>query len=180
MKGIIVVLFLTLLGFYSQSAYAVVMTNVKLDSISTNSADYTLPYPGILPDHPLYFIKVLRDRILIWFTKDSVKIVEFEILFADKRLRMGQILGENGKGDLAITTISKGEKYLQKAVDSYKVVLKDSKEDANTLYDKLSKSAAKHREIIEEMMAKDTRRRGEWQKIFDLLNEIQEEIRKLK
>ena len=32
--------------------------------------DYNLPYPGILPDHPLYPLQKIRDWLLVTFTRD--------------------------------------------------------------------------------------------------------------
>ena len=43
----------------------------------TESVNYQLPYPGrILPDHPLYFLKMIRDRIWLFFTTNSLKKAE--------------------------------------------------------------------------------------------------------
>lgn len=77
--------------------------------------EYTLPYPGMLPDHPLYNLKRVRDYILERLIADPVKKSEFYILQADKRLQMGVYLAARGKNELAETTISKGEKYMEKA-----------------------------------------------------------------
>ncbi len=59
--------------------------------------EYNLPYPGILPDHPLYFLKQLRDKILDFLITDPVKKAEFYILQADKRLSMGIALTDEKK-----------------------------------------------------------------------------------
>lgn len=147
---------------------------------ATISVDYALPYPGLLPDHPLYVIKVMRDRILEWFTKDPVKLVEIQLLFADKRLRMGEMLMDKGKNELALSTVSKGEKYLQKAVGSYRLIRRGSKANTNSLYDNLVISSFKHIEVIQNMMVKDSKRREEWQKLADFTRDIHEEIEGLK
>src|SRR3989338_5370865 len=54
-------------------------------------SDYTLPYPGLLPDHPLYNLKALRDKILLWFTKDEVKLVELNPLISHKKIKFNQL-----------------------------------------------------------------------------------------
>ena len=46
--------------------------------------EYVLPYPGILPTHPLYFLKIVRDRIIELLISDRVNKAEFYILQADK------------------------------------------------------------------------------------------------
>lgn len=72
---------------------------------------YELPYPGILPDNPLYFVKIVRDRIIEFLTRDNIKKAQLYLLFSDKRAASALVLVQNGKNSLAITTLSKGEKY---------------------------------------------------------------------
>src|SRR3989304_4320145 len=70
--------------------------------------EYDLPYPGILPDHPLYFLKLIRDKILILSARNLTKKSELYLLFADKHLSMGQLLRGKGNLDLSTTTFAKG------------------------------------------------------------------------
>lgn len=151
-------------------------------SVASNvlSSDYILPYAGILPDHPLYFLKVGRDRILDFFTKEGVKRVEFNLLMADKRLKMGEQLMDNGKNALALTTVSKGEKYFAKSVSSLVVVRGSSKENASMLYEKLAKSSVKHKEVIEKLMEKDPLQKEEWKKVLGILSQAQIELVSMK
>ena len=51
--------------------------------------NYPLAYPGILPDNPLYPLKMLRDRIVFFLINDPFKKAEFNLLQADKRLGAG-------------------------------------------------------------------------------------------
>ena len=75
--------------------------------------DYPLPYPGILPDNPLYLMKALRDRVVSIVISDPLKKAQFDLLMADVRLNAAQYLFAKGeeKYSLAETTISKGENY---------------------------------------------------------------------
>jgi hypothetical protein len=70
-------------------------------SSTPQPVNYTLPYPGILPDHPLYFVKQLRDTVLSLLISNPVRKVKFYILMADKHLSMGVVLKEKGKPELA-------------------------------------------------------------------------------
>lgn len=111
------------------------------------TVEYTLPYPGILPDNPLYPLKVIRDRILLFFTRDPVKKVQLNLLLSDKRLVMGQLLWEKEKFDLGIDTITKGEKYLLlSAVGIVELGKKGNLPPG--LADKIGLAAKKHIEII--------------------------------
>jgi len=115
--------------------------------------EYTLPYPGILPDHVLYPLKMLRDKILDFFIREPVRKSEFSILMADKRLGAGKILVDTGKIELGLTTLSKGEKYLEKAVDQATLVRQQGK-PMGDLLDKLERASQKHLEVLEEVRQK--------------------------
>jgi len=113
---------------------------------------YEMPYPGILPDHPLYSFKILRDRILDFTTRDKIKKAKLYLLFSDKRVKMGEALVKKSKNDLAISTTSKAEKYFLKIPE----LLKESKEQGNgptqELINKVKSSNIKHKEIIQNFL----------------------------
>lgn len=111
------------------------------------SIDYALPYPGILPGHPLYPVKMLRDRVMSWFIADSLKKAEFYLLLADKRINAGQFLVNYGKQQLGEQTMSKGEKYFEQAIEMAKIARKKDK-DISPLVDRMEKAALKHEEIL--------------------------------
>jgi hypothetical protein len=77
---------------------------------------YELPYPGLLPDHKLYFIKAARDKIVSFFISDPIKKAEYDLLQADKRIAASQMLVQKGKIDLAQSTFSKAENYFELAL----------------------------------------------------------------
>jgi len=148
MKRIIVfALLLLTMGLVKQTACAA-------EPAKAESIEYTLPYPGILPDHPLYKMKLLRDFIVERIIVEPVRKSEFYLLQADKRLEMGILLIEQEKYTLSETTISKAEKYLEKAVSG----LAAYKSVGNTIppyvVERMSTAAAKHKEIITDLMSK--------------------------
>jgi hypothetical protein len=84
---------------------------------TTKEDDYTLPYPGILPDNPFYMLKTARDNFIGLLISDAKKKAEFNLLQADKRLQAGvYLIDKNKKYDLAEQTISKGENYFEQAI----------------------------------------------------------------
>lgn len=104
--------------------------------------DYELVYPGkILPDHPLWYVKVLRDKLQYLLTFNTDKKAHLNLLYADKRLQMAQTLFEKGKIDLGYTTLTKSAKYLEK-------VFTNNPQDIQFLH-RLSNASLKHRLIIE-------------------------------
>lgn len=85
----------------------------------TPTPDYVLPYPGILPDNPLYVLKTLRDRFISFMIGDPLKKAEFDVLQADKRLGAALQLfakAKKEKEQLGISTISKGQNYFEEAL----------------------------------------------------------------
>ncbi len=126
--------------------------DAKKDNTQIPEIDYQLPYPGrILPDHPLWPVKALRDKLWLLVTLNRTKQAELLLLFADKRLVSSRILFERGKPELAFSTFTKAEKYLEKAsvlVDEcWRAGL-----DTKNLSIKVATAALKHREVAEELL----------------------------
>ena len=65
--------------------------------IESKKISYDLPYAGMLPDNPLFFIKNVRDKILEFATRDQIKKASLYLLFADKRIRMAIELSKKRK-----------------------------------------------------------------------------------
>lgn len=115
--------------------------------------EYYLPYPGILPDNPLYNLKVIRDKLRLALTFDERKKAEGELLYADKRINAAKALIEGGKTGLGVSTATKAEKYLEKSVDGT-IKLQKMGRDIRSLQLTLVKATAKHLELIQELMPK--------------------------
>lgn len=118
-----------------------------------NPVDYDLHwggtlYPGILPDHLLYYpLKMIRDRIWLWLTTDPFKKAELYLKFADKRLMAAEALIMGDKLGSGITTLTKAEKYLEKAIDQERVA-KETGVDTTSFLDLLSRATLKHEEVM--------------------------------
>ncbi|MBI4064739.1 hypothetical protein HY409_00010 [Candidatus Gottesmanbacteria bacterium] len=143
--------------------------------------EYLLPYPGILPDHPLYFLKGLRDRILEGLIVDPLRKAEFYILQADKRLNMGMFLEGQGKRVLMEQVISKGEKYMEKAVSGLTFMKSTGAQVPAYIIDRLEKSMAKHIEELDALRMKvDEAQKAGLTASLDLVKKLQGEVGKLK
>lgn len=112
--------------------------------------NYFLPYPGgIHPDNFLWYFKALRDRVQYSITSDPLKKADFALLYADKRLSSSLILFEKKKPDIAATTLTKGEKYLEVAAKDEEKARKAGV-NTNDFLIKLANASLKHRQVIEE------------------------------
>lgn len=107
--------FLFSLSSLSSKIYAAA-EDLSASSSSKSEVNYELPYPGLLPDNPLYFLRAVRDRVVSFLIADPKKKAEFNLLQADKRLNAGIYLFDKNKVDLSISTISKAENYFEEAL----------------------------------------------------------------
>ncbi len=116
------------------------------------TVDYALPYPGILPDNPLYFLKAARDKVISFLIADPLKRGKFDLLQADKRLQMGVYLIQKDKKELplAVSTISKGQNYFTEAADQV-AIIKQKKESSADFVKELQTAAAKHEEVLKDL-----------------------------
>lgn len=116
----------------------------------TIRVDYNLPYPGILPDHFLWPLKALRDRIWLFLTLSPQKRAELKLLFADKRIGMAKELVKVGKPKLGVVTAQKAEQYLQGALSEAE---KADERGINVteVMSRIAKASLKHRELLEDM-----------------------------
>ncbi len=141
---------------------------------------YNLPYPGLLPDHPLYFLKVIRDRVLEFATRDNLKKVELYLLYSDKRAAMALPLANKGKDKLAISTISKGEKYFLKIPKLIDTSKKQGSPPSPGLVNDLKVSNSKHLEIIQTLLKQLPQ--GQTEEINEVLKinkDLQRQLEKL-
>ncbi|MBM3209243.1 hypothetical protein FJZ40_03040 [Candidatus Shapirobacteria bacterium] len=141
--------------------------------------DYPLVYPGILPDHFLYPLKMVRDRVWLILTAGPLRKAEVMLLFADKRLGAAKALIEGGQAQLGVSTLTKAEKYLEQAIAKLEEA-KKARADVSGQKERFVRALAKHEEVllelkektqgkervmIEELLAKI----GLWKKELDIL-----------
>ena len=134
------------LEFYVQEPEEAAVAGEKTEDVAPEPVAYDLNWPGLLPDHFLYPVKMLRDRVWLFLTADSLKKAELLLKYADKRIWAAQLLTEADKHDLAVSTATKAEKYLEEAVVQEKNAREKGKETA-ALLAKLSLAVRKHEEV---------------------------------
>lgn len=116
------------------------------------NVNYDLPYPGLLPDNPLYLLKVMRDGIVGFFISDPLEKSKFDLLQADKRLNAGVYLTHESRVNegLVVSTISKGENYFQEAIGQLSLA-KMQGHDIGNEAGVLQTAAEKHRYVINQV-----------------------------
>lgn len=127
--------------------------------------EYNLPYPGILPDSPLYILKVFRDDVVTWMIQDPIQKSFYLLLLSDKRLAAGQVLINSGKEEVGANTLLQSEEYFKNSVD---LAEKLSKEKRRDLVSKLVVAGAKHTQIVSALGLKITKvGQKSWQTAVD-------------
>lgn len=122
MKKLLLIVFVLSVLVVPTFAFAQEEASASATPTPEQKNHYILPYPGLLPDSPLYQFKVLRDRIVEFLISDPIKKAQFHILQADKRLNAGIALvnERQSKEPLAESTISKGINYLDASLGDIK------------------------------------------------------------
>ncbi len=155
-RKILVVLFFLALALISVSPVVAqdISPTILLSPASSSAmptptpVDYTMPYPGLLPDHPLYFLKAFRDRVLAFLISNPIKKADFDLLQADKRVEASYLLvTQEKKMDLAQMTFSKGENYFEDSLSQVRIAKKEGI-DMRDFVHKLVLANKKHQEIL--------------------------------
>lgn len=94
-------------------------SNTGLENGNQNlSFDYYFVSSGeVLPDHPFWIIKALRDKFWLFLTPGLTRKSELNLLFSDKRLMAAKILAQRKKYDLSYDTVLKSHNYFVEAVN---------------------------------------------------------------
>lgn len=121
---------------------------------SDRTIDYQLPYPGILPDSPIYPLKEIRDKIAGFLIGNPLKKAEFDLTKADVRMSAAIALIEQKKSATrTAATISQAQEYFSEALKK----TRDAKAqgmDTRDFVKRLSLSNQKHLETVEEIEKK--------------------------
>ena len=106
---------------------------------------YDLAFPGILPDHPLYKVKVLRDKLQILFIADPQKRMAFLLRQADKGMLATAMLVDKHNIPLAHETALKAEHNITFLID---VLRAWGTIPPNDFVERIRTATAKHQEVL--------------------------------
>jgi hypothetical protein len=120
--------------------------------------NYELPYPGLLPDSPLYFLRIIRDKTIDFLISDPLRKAEFDLLQADKRLNAGIYLFNSAKQNdkkmkLGLSTVSKAENYFEEALDKVGEAKMQGR-NIDEVKGKLRNAVKKHQQELEYLTQK--------------------------
>jgi hypothetical protein len=111
---------------------------------------YQLPVVKYLPGQPVYYLKMIQDRVSLWLTPGGKHKAELLMGYADERIATAEQLLDRGEAGIGVTTAGKGEKYFQQAIDEMRRAEKRG-ENVTDLREKMAGAIFKHHEILSEM-----------------------------
>jgi hypothetical protein len=141
---------------------AVHANDASPSSVIEQKVEYTLPYPGILADNPLYIVKNLRDKIMEMLIADPIKKVEFYILQSDKDVNAGMFLAAKAKGTLALSAVTRANTTTGTAIALADSLKTQGRELPAYVVERLQNSLAKHEEVVRDLLnsAADAQKAG--------------------
>lgn len=115
--------------------------------------NYVLPYPGVLPGHPLYNLKMIRDRVREWMAMSAEEKAGLYLELANKRIAATKTLIETGEQQQGVVTAEKGLIYQSKAVNALTEMKLQAKE-VGKVGNELELAIDKHSQVLLELMEK--------------------------
>ena len=117
------------------------------------AVDYPLPYPGMLPTNPLYFLKTFRDTIVSFFISDPQQKAEYALLQADKNIQATVILAKQ-QDEVAARklTVQKATDAFAQAITHAKTVQQQGRE-TQSFISLLTTANLKHQEVLTTVLA---------------------------
>lgn len=127
-------------------------TPTAMDDQSEIEINYQLAYPGrVLPDHPAWPLKAVRDKIWSMIVIDPLKKADLYLLFADKRIGAALLMFERDKSELGVSVLTKAEKYLELA-QAQGAIARQKGDNTRDFYTNLAISSLKHRQMMEDIL----------------------------
>lgn len=115
--------------------------------------DTALPYPGMLPNSPMYILKMVRDKIIGFFIFKTNDKAYYALKLADKRLSEAKALSEMGMDDLAASTAAEAAKENAKA-QQYLIKQESQGNDVEDLVNKLLENSARQQAVLSRVLEK--------------------------
>lgn len=140
---------------------------------------YTLPEAGqVIPTHPLFIIKQIRDSIADVLTRDPVQKIKLKLRQADLHIVYSQTLASQNKPSAAMQAV---EEVIRQDQDASKILLdlkpqsisddeEVAKKEMKDIRFNLVQSNIKHAEVLRNLLT--TLPRGEQESVFSLLEKL--------
>lgn len=118
---------------------------------SPTPVHYDLSYPGLLPDHPFYFLKNARDTMVGFFIGQPLDKAAFALKQADKHVAAGTVvLKQKNDIQMAKESFAVSQKDIEVAIEQTLSAQKQGM-PVEEMIGKLKNECKKHQMIIEDV-----------------------------
>lgn len=121
----------------------------KLAQVPSQS-NYHLQDPGTLPIHPLYKVKMVRDRLLLVTTKRADKKAVLLHAIANTRLASAERCAYQAEIEAAVSVATKGIEYHHQAIEAGKTL---TPQEQRVYFQELMYAAQKYEEVLKKLEA---------------------------
>ena len=139
-------------------AIFLLIISVFLFSLGTGvlAQETELPDPGLTPDSPFYFLEIIVEEIVTFFTFGDLKKAERHALLAAERLAEVQAVVEKGKPEFAEKTLERYRMQLQNSIArAEKAQTKgENTEKVMEVLARVGQATSKHLEVLAEVYEK--------------------------
>ena len=145
MKKLLLILILAVFLFFTANVFA--QEEEATNSTNILQAEEELIGPGLLPNHPLYFLKSLSEGIGNFFTFGQVNQAQRAMMLAEKRLAEANTLIAQGKNELAQRTM---ERYQERFTNAFAFAQKAKEAGQNTdeVMAKIAENTLRHQAVL--------------------------------
>ncbi len=112
-----------------------------------------LPDPGLTPDSPFYFLKMWRERIVMFFTFSSQSKVERALSYAQEKMAEFKLMAQKNKMKATEKAKREYENYLDKVNENIEK-LRTRGKNVEELVTKVSEATFKHEEVLQKVYEK--------------------------
>ncbi len=122
-------------------------------SVFAQKGDTELPYPGLLPDSPIYFLKSARDKVIGYFIFGEDKKALYALTLADKRLSEAKALFDKGEDGLASVTAEQAGVENENAQE-HLVKAEVEEKNVTAIIEKLAANSARQQAVLARILEK--------------------------
>lgn len=132
-------------------SFIFILTLVPFTFAQTNNTE--LPYPGLLPDSPIYFLKIMRDKVKGFFFFGEDGKAQYALTLAEKRLSEAKALADKGEDELASTTAEQAGIENENAQEHLAKAEAEGK-DVATIVNRLAANSARQQAVLARVLEK--------------------------
>jgi hypothetical protein len=144
--------------FLTATCIAICALHVSISTVSAQEVtsdptptSYELSHPGMLPDHPLYFLKIARDNVMGFFKGDPLDKAAYALLQSDKHIAASHILiNQKNNTELANVSLEQAQNYLAQAIDQTEAAKKEGN-NITEISQQLKNASKKQLTIVNEL-----------------------------